>query len=106
MKIYILSQSADSEGRSSHDVAAFLDDAVARAVGATGWKDRSMGPPGSGAHVRAMHVYESAQEFYEHESSADPGHYIGPGAVDIKQVLRTRALDKLTPEERLLLGLV
>jgi hypothetical protein len=86
-KIFILNMPNDCEGRSSHDVGYFTSAKLAQEVGSLGFGNQSMGP--NSGLIREVTLFASMAEFQNHNADA----------------LRAKALAKLTPDEKKLLGL-
>jgi hypothetical protein len=101
--VYQLHQPADCEGRTSHIVGQFTSEALAEAVGKTGFGNHSMGP--SDGRVTALIVFDSLHEFLAANRDAPDIERVIEIAPDPDAVRRGRALAKLSDEERELLGL-
>lgn len=99
--IFELIMPGDCEGKSRRTVAYFTDANLADNIGKTGFGNMSMGP--SNGEIRPIEVFETAEDFYRKHPQADPTEY--PMRLDVKKILRERALAKLTPEERAALDL-
>lgn len=102
--IYALWQPGDVEGRTSYVVGHFTDKAVAEAIGATNFGSHAMG--GSHGRVKEVKLFESAEDFYKANERADPTQYRGPGTINAVELLRERAMAKLSEPEKRALGLL
>mgnify|MGYP003394358863 CR=1 FL=1 len=86
--VYELSMPGDCEGRSTHVVGLFRSEVAAKAIGKSGEGNRGMGP--CDGYIKEVLVYDSVNDFQ----------------VSVDNLVRARALAKLTDEEKRALGLM